>query len=148
MPKPLRGILIAAAFLSCPSVDPALATKCPFALYEVEGQIQLPEGEDPAEVRVLLFLEGTTRPSDYPPEEGEADWVSPDSNGRFTISSYLSTASDHGCKRIEDRGSLIITGQRGIQSRRVEVVFPDRRLLRKELSGTADVGLVKLAGTP
>lgn len=120
-------IVIAAA---CLGVAPADA-KCPFVKYTVRGRLQVPQGVDAESLRIVLFLEGASNASAYPPSSGESDFVVPNDEGFFTISSYASSASALGCQGIKRSGDLIVLGL-GVRSLRTGVKFPDsgREILR------------------
>lgn len=123
---------------------PIAATKCPYIRYQVEGRVLPPAGVDPTQLRLLLFIEDSTRPSDYPPEEGQADYVQPERNGYFRVNSYYTTTSRYGCSRVAKSGSLIIVGYRQAQSMRKKVLFQNRQRIKKTLEAELDIGDIQL----
>lgn len=132
MPKPLfrLGCVLVAVAVVFLGVATASA-KCPFVKYTVRGRLQVPQGVDAESLRIVLFLEGASNASAYPPSSGESDYVVPNDEGFFAISSYASSASALGCQGIKRNGDLIVLGL-GVRSLRTEVKFPDsgREILR------------------
>ena len=131
------------------SVGAALA-KCPFANYRVEGKLLLPPGVQPQELRVYLFLEGTTRTTEYPRAIDGADFTVPTASGSFHADSWLSTITDSSrlkgekCDRVETGGDLFIVG-RGIYAHRTKVKFEkSARDIRRTLRASSKLTPISL----
>jgi len=124
--------------------------KCPFVRYEVKGNLILPEGIDPDHVAVYLFLEGTTRTTQYPVSKLNPDRGSPSENGSFEVVVWLSTASikdanaNHQCNRVEVNADLLVVGH-DIRAVRRAITFPQsRKEIRKELQAVAEIEAIEI----
>ncbi|MFN7942362.1 MAG: hypothetical protein U0X73_12250 [Thermoanaerobaculia bacterium] len=129
--------------------------KCPFAKYAVAGRISVPSGVDPGKVHVLLFLDGTERASDYPPELSEGqDFAVASSDGSFLVEAWLSTDSSTStrfrdeCNRVVTEGEIILIGD-AVYAKRVRVSFDQsRKEIRRELRASARVHPITLEALP
>jgi len=129
---------------------PALGNKCPFISYIVEGRVAVPEDTKPEDVKIVFFLEGASRTSDYPPPgDAMGDFVSPDKDGHFRIVSHYSTRSEsgRGCKRLATQGHLVFIGE-NVFSKFEKVSFLKRMRRARARSHTEDIGVVRLRAFP
>ena len=147
----MRPIIVLLLTLFLVLSGPALA-KCPFVRYEVQGMLILPS--EAGLVKVYLFLDQTTRPSDYPAEPGQNDYSVPDSGGSFRTVAWLNTSSGFSrltgdkCGRIELGGDIFITGDR-LQGRRLRVFFGrSKRQIRRELRAAVTLGDIQVQLLP
>jgi hypothetical protein len=122
--------------------------KCAFTRYVVEGRVLLPQGISADHVRVYLFVEGMNRASDYPGSAAKPDFGVLDTDGRFRVESWVSTASGdpdsrtEQCKRAETAGE-------GLYARRARVTFGSgRREILKKHEASARLGPIEVERLP
>jgi hypothetical protein len=113
--------------------------KCPFVHYSVEGRVSIPPGADREKIKIYLFLNGSTQPSDYPPEPGLPDFAVLKEDGTFQADAWLNTSALAGnrCDRVETMADIFLTGD-NVQGRRVTIKFlQPRKVIRKDLRAFA-----------